>query len=207
MISVREKVIRGFGLAMLASFLLSTPVLAGLKIGEPVPLIDAYTQSGERLNLADYRGKYVVLEWTNELCPFVQKHYQGRNMQTLQKEMRQRDVVWLTVFSSAVGKPGHVDAAAARKFAADHGTSSTAMLLDESGDIGRAYGASTTPHMYVIDAEGKLVYMGAIDDVPSADSDDIPQALNYVRAALTQALAGEAISVPLSKPYGCSIKY
>lgn len=207
MFSAEKKVIRRFGLAALISFLLSAPVLAGLKIGEPVPLIDAHTQTGERVNLADYKGKYVVLEWTNELCPFVQKHYKSRNMQTLQKEMSQRDVVWLTVFSSAVGKPGHVDAAAARKFAADLGTSSTAMLLDESGDIGRAYGASTTPHMYVIDTEGKLAYMGAIDDVPSADPDDIPQAQNYVRAALNQALAGEVISVPLSKPYGCSIKY
>ena len=179
---------------------------AAVEVGKPAPAFEAPSASGAPLKLSDLKGEYVVLEWTNEGCPFVQKHYHG-NMQALQKEFTGKGVKWLTVFSSAPGKQGHVDAGGAKKFQADYGSGSTALLLDEAGVVGHLYGAKTTPHMFVIDPEGALIYMGGIDSVPSADPDDIPGATNYVRAALDESMAGEAVSTPVSKPYGCSVKY
>lgn len=195
------------GLAGVVALAMSgTAAQAAVKVGEPAPAFEAAGADGKPVRLADLKGQYVVLEWTNEGCPFVQKHYHG-NMQGLQKRYADQGVQWLTVFSSKPGAQGHVDAAGALKFKADYGASSTALVLDEAGAVGRLYGAKTTPHMYVVDPEGTLIYMGGIDDVPSADAADIPKATNYVQAALDEALAGKPVSTPVSKPYGCSIKY
>lgn len=195
------------GLAGVVALAMSGAAVAAVKVGEPAPEIDAPSAAGTPVKLADYKGRYVVLEWTNEGCPFVQKHYSSGNMQGLQKEFTAKNVAWLTVFSSRPGAQGHVDAAGAKAFAGKFGTSSTALLLDESGTLGRRYDAKTTPNMYVIDPAGKLIYAGAIDSTPSADVSDIPESTNYVRAALNAALAGKPVRTPLTKPYGCSIKY
>lgn len=180
---------------------------AAVEIGKPAPAFTVAADNGKTVSLADYAGKYVVLEWTNEGCPFVKKHYSTGNMQGLQKEFAGKEVAWLTVISSAPGKQGHLDPAGARKWAKDKGAASTAVLLDESGAVGKAYDAKTTPHMFVIDPKGAVVYAGGIDDTPSADSADIPNSKNFVKLALNEALAGKPVSTPLSKPYGCSVKY
>ena len=198
---------RSAGLAGVVALAASGAAQAAAKIGEAAPAFEVAGVAGKPVKLSDFKGKYVVLEWTNEGCPFVQKHYKTGNMQGLQKEFAGKDVAWLTVFSSAEGKQGHVDAAGAKKFAADYKTASTAMLLDEKGTVGKLYDAKTTPHMYVIDAAGKLIYMGGIDDTPSADSADIPNSKNFVRLALNEALVGKPVTTPVSKPYGCSVKY
>jgi peroxiredoxin len=182
----------------------------GLKeppVGSPAPALTLIDTRGKQHNLADYKGKYVVLEWVNFGCPFVKKHYESGNMQATQKKAVDRGVVWLSVCSSADGKQGHMEAAdwnneiAARKMA------STAVLIDESGQVGKAYGAKTTPHMYIVNPEGVLVYKGAIDDKPSTDQDDIPGARNYVLAALDESMAGKPVSTASTQSYGCSVKY
>lgn len=195
------------GLAGVVALSMSSVAVASVKVGEAAPDFEVASASGKPVKLSDYKGKYVVLEWTNEGCPFVQKHYKGGNMQGLQKEFTGKDVAWLTVFSSASGKQGHVDAAGAMKFSADYKTASTAMLLDDAGKVGKLYEAKTTPHMYVVNPAGQLIYAGAIDDTPSADSSDIPNSKNFVKLALNEALAGKPVSTPTAKPYGCSIKY
>lgn len=195
------------GLAGVVALAMSGAAIASVKVGEAAPDFTVASDSGKPVKLSDYKGKYVVLEWTNEGCPFVQKHYSKGNMQSLQKEFTGKDVVWLTAFSSAAGKQGHVDAAGAKKFAADYKTASTAALLDDSGTVGKLFDAKTTPHMYLVDPVGKLIYAGAIDDTPSADASDIPNSKNFVKLALNEALAGKPVSTPTAKPYGCSIKY
>ena len=198
---------RSAGLAGVVALAASGAAQATAKIGQAAPAFEVAGAAGKPVKLSDFNGKYVVLEWTNEGCPFVQKHYKTGNMQGLQKEFTGKDVAWLTVFSSAEGKQGYVDAAGAKKFAADNKTASTAMLLDDTGKVGKLYDAMTTPHMYVIDPAGKLIYMGGIDDTPSADSADIPKSKNFVQLALNEALAGKPVTTPVSKPYGCSVKY
>ena len=177
-------------------------------IGEPAPGFTLESASGESVSLADYRGRTVVLEWTNHLCPFVQKHYGADNMQSQQRGSREdHDVVWLSIISSAPGKQGHVDADKARALTRERDAAPNAVLFDESGDTGRAYGARTTPHMYIIDAEGVLRYKGGIDSIQSADPSDIPEAKQYVVAGLDEMAGGESISDDVTRPYGCSIKY
>lgn len=177
------------------------------RIGEAAPAFTTLDTSGKPVSLADFRGKTVVLEWTNHECPFVKKHYGAKNMQAQQGSAAGDGVVWLTINSGAPGKQGHVDAAGAEAVMARDGFKSTAYLLDASGDTGRAYGAKTTPHMYIIDGEGVLRYNGAIDSIPSADPADIPAATQYVTQALGELAAGKAVSVVSTQPYGCSVKY
>jgi len=153
------------------------------------------------------RGHIVVLEWSNNQCPFVGKHYRSGNMQALQKEATSKGVVWLTVLSSAPGEQGNVTAAEANELTRSRGAAPTAVILDSSGVIGRAYGARTTPHMFVIDKTGTLVYMGGIDDRATTDVADIAPAKNYVRLALTAVMSGTAVADPITRPYGCSVKY
>lgn len=198
---------RTAGLAGVVALAASGAALGAAKVGEPAPAFKAQGATGKAVSLSDYQGKYVVLEWTNEGCPFVQKHYKSGNMQKLQTEYTGKDVAWLTVFSSKPGAQGHVDARGAQKFKSDQKAASTALVLDDSGTIGRLYDAQTTPNMYVIDPDGKLIYAGAIDDTPSADPADIPTSKNFVRLALEESMAGKPVSTPVSKPYGCSIKY
>ncbi|HNT98584.1 MAG TPA: thioredoxin family protein [Elusimicrobiales bacterium] len=176
-------------------------------IGKPAPAFTAPDIGGKKVSLSDHKGKFVVLEWTNYGCPFVQKHYGAGNMQALQKEVLAKGGVWLTIVSSAKGKQGYMTAKEWGPAAKEQGSSGTAILLDPAGKVGRLYGAVTTPHMYIVDPKGTLIYKGAIDDKPTTKQEDIPGAVNYVRQALDEAMAGKPVSVPSTKPYGCSVKY
>ena len=182
-------------------------------VGAPAPQFSAMNSAGETISLSDFAGKRVVLEWTNDGCPFVQKHYDPshNNMQTMQSELTAGDdgVIWLSVISSAPGKQGYADGARADRLTEERGAAPSHVLLDPQGDLGRLYGAQTTPHMYVIDQDGPatLVYAGAIDSNSSANPDDIPDATNYVTAALSNLEAGEPVEIAQTKAYGCSVKY
>ena len=192
---------------VLVAVLSATNAYAAAQVGQPAPEFSAVDSHGKTHQLSDYRGKLVVLEWTNHQCPYVRKHYDSNNMQTLQKEAAAQDVVWLSVISSAPGKQGHVSAQQANELTADRGAAPAAVLLDGEGSIGRAYGAKTTPHMYVVDRQGTLVYMGGIDDTPTASAGDVDGARNYVRAALEELQSGKSVGEPVTRPYGCSVKY
>lgn len=183
------------------------PVQATVAVGEAAPDFTAMDSNGISHKLSDLRGSTVVLEWTNHECPYTVKHYKSGNMQALQKDATGKGIVWLTVVSSAPGKQGYVTGEQANELTASRGASPSAVLLDPDGKIGRLYGARTTPHMYIIDPAGKLVYMGGIDDKPTADPTDIASANNYVREALSDMAAGKAIEHPTTRPYGCSVKY
>ncbi|MCU0839780.1 MAG: redoxin domain-containing protein [Rhodospirillales bacterium] len=156
--------------------------------------------------MSDYRGRIVVLEWTNHDCPFVVNHYRSGNMQALQREATANGVVWLSIISSAPGEQGHVSPAEAERLTRERGAQPTAVILDPTGAIGRIYGARTTPHMYIIAADGQLAYAGAIDDRPGT-SGDPKAARNYVREALTALAAGQPVAAAATAPYGCSVKY
>ena len=177
--------------------------------GDAAPGFTGTGANGETVSLSDYAGKTVILEWTNDGCPFVQKHYSEprENMQTLQADASEDDRVWISVISSAPGKQGHMDGAAAIALNAERGATPAHVVLDESGDIGRAYGAKTTPHMFIITPDGTIAYQGAIDSKPTARPADIDTATNYVTAALTSLDAGQPVEMASTKPYGCSVKY
>ncbi|NWG93545.1 MAG: redoxin family protein [Parvularculaceae bacterium] len=195
-------------LAILAGLsLAATSALAGPAIDAPAPAFSGKTSSGAVVSLDQFKGKTVVLEWTNDGCPFVQKHYETGNMQKTQKAANAAGVVWITVISSAPGKQGHADAARANLLTQQRGAEPDFVLLDEEGDVGRAYGAKTTPQMALIDKGGVLRYQGAIDDKPSANHASVSGATNYLIAALQSVEAGEPVAVKETKPYGCSVKY
>ena len=177
------------------------------KVGASAPGFSLPDSHGKTHSLGDFQGKYVVLEWFNPGCPFVQKHYKSENMQALQKEFTGKGVAWLTIDSSAEGTQGYLTPAAANKQMADWQMNPSALLLDPDGKVGHEYAATNTPHMYVIDPSGKLIYSGAIDDKPTARPADIQGATNYVQAALSEAMAGKPVTTPNSRAYGCSIKY
>jgi peroxiredoxin len=180
---------------------------AAPRVGEPAPDFEGVDTRGEVHRLADYRGKIVVLEWTNHDCPFVRKHYGAGNMQAQQREAAAQDVVWLSVISSAPGKQGQVSPGEADALTRNRDAQPHAVILDPEGKIGHSYAAKTTPHMFIIDASGTLVYMGGIDSISSANPDDIPAATQYVRVALQEMAAGKPVSSAVTKPYGCSVKY
>jgi len=187
-------------------FILVTSALAA-KVGDPAPDFTATDSNGKPHHLADYKGKYVVLEWHNQGCPYTRKHYESGNMQRLQKEWTAKGIVWFTVISSAPGTQGYVTASEENEYVKRMNAVPTAVLLDPDGTVGHLYAAKTTPHMYIIDPSGKLVYNGAIDDHPTADPSDIPNSKNYVSVALQEALSGKAITDAATRPYGCSVKY
>lgn len=195
--------------ALLALSALALPrgASADAVVGQPAPAFTLTGTDGKPHSLADYKGKYVVLEWINHDCPFVKKHYGSGNMQKLQKKYTEQGVVWLSINSSAPGKQGNYPPEQANALTAEKKALPTALLLDPDGTVGKEYGAKTTPHMYVIDPEGELVYAGGIDDKPSTDAADIAAARNHVDQALAEALAGKPITVASSTPYGCSVKY
>ena len=195
-------------LAVLTS-LLSTAAFAADSppVGSAAPDFSAADSKGKTHSLSQYKGKYVVLEWFNPECPFVKKHYGSSNMQKLQEEFTGKGVVWLSVDSSAPGTEGNITPEQAEKKISEWKTRSTALLLDQDGKVGRAYGAKNTPHMFVINPEGKIVYEGAIDNKATPNPSDIPSSTNYVKVALDEAMAGKPVSNPNTKPYGCSIKY
>ena len=180
---------------------------AGVTINQPAPDFSGIDSNGNTQSLSQYQGKTVVLEWTNHDCPYVRKHYQSNNMQSLQKEATSAGIVWLSIISSAPGKQGHVSAREANNLTEKRNASPSAVILDEQGQIGRLYGAKTTPHMYIIDPGGKLVYMGGIDNIPSSDAADIAAATNYVKVALESLNDGKPITNNVTRPYGCSVKY
>ncbi|MEI7865124.1 MAG: thioredoxin family protein [Chthoniobacterales bacterium] len=180
---------------------------AAPQIGQPAPDFTLTGTDGQEHKLSDYKGKFIVLEWTNYDCPFVHKHYDSGNMQKLQKEYTAKDVVWLSIISSAPGKQGHLTPEQAKQTAEEKGAAPTAVLLDGDGTVGHLYEAKTTPHMYVVNPEGQLIYMGAIDSVKSPDPATIEGATNYVAQALEEAMAGKPVSTPDIHSYGCSIKY
>lgn len=186
---------------------LSSAALAAPKIGEPAPDFTATDVNGKTHKLSAYKGKTVVLEWHNPECPFVRKHYSSSNMQNLQKTATKDGVVWLTINSGAAGKQGHQTADSAKALLKSQGAAPSAYLLDAKGTVGRLYEAKTTPHMYVIDPKGTLVYMGAIDDKPTADPNDIKRAKNYVTVALAAVKTGTPVADAATKPYGCAVKY
>jgi peroxiredoxin len=191
--------------ALLAS--VAAPAAAAPTVGQPAPAVSAADTHGKTRSLAEFRGKRIVLEWHNQGCPFVAKHYESGNMQKLQKQLTADGVVWLTVISSAPGKQGHVTAAEEDAYIAEMKAAPTAVLMDDDGSVGKAYGAKTTPHMFVIDEKGVLVYAGAIDDKPSTDKDDVAGAKNYVLAAYDDLKAGKPVGIASTAPYGCSVKY
>lgn len=194
--------------ALAGSFALSsTLALAAPAVGQPAPAFSAIDSKGQQHDLADFKGKTVVLEWTNHDCPFVKKHYESSNMQSLQKQAGEADVVWLSVISSAPGEQGHVDGARADALTTSRGAAPTAVLLDEQGTLGKAYDARTTPHMYVIDTEGVLRYAGGIDSIASTRSADIEKADPFFKTALESVLKGEEVAQPVTRPYGCNVKY
>ncbi len=176
-------------------------------IGHKAPDFTLEDLEGVQRSLSSYKGKYVVLEWINFDCPYVQKHYRSNNMQKLQKKYTNQGVIWLAVSSSAPNKQGNFPATEIRKRIARHKASHTAYLLDSEGELGKTYSAQTTPHMYIISPQGVLIYQGAIDSIPSANQGDIPKAKNYVALALDEAQAGKPLSHPTTVAYGCSVKY
>jgi hypothetical protein len=176
-------------------------------LGQPAPNFTLADANNRRVSLADFRGRTVVLEWNNPECPFTRKHYDSGNMQRTQAAAARDNVVWLTINSGAPGNQGHMSNAEARAYLASSGARPAAYLLDPSGEVGRAYDARTTPHMYVVNGAGTLVYAGAIDDRPTADPADVEGARNHVLAALSELKTGTAVSVATSRPYGCSVKY
>jgi peroxiredoxin len=193
-------------LAFAVSAALSTSVLASAPPGQAAPAFTLTDLSGKPVNLADYKGRTVVLEWHNFECPFVQKHYRSGNMQSLQKKYA-NDVVWLAVSSTARTASDYIEPPSISKQLSDFKAMPARYLMDESGQVGMSYGARTTPHMYIIDPAGKVVYNGAIDDKRSTNVDDVKTAKNYVAAALEEMKAGKPVSVASTTPYGCSVHY
>ena len=193
--------------AVLCAGLAVSAMAAEPAIGSKAPAFSLIDTDGHERTLAEFKGRYIVLEWTNLGCPFVRKHYDTGNMQTAQKKATDKGVAWLSINSSAEGKQGNLDTAGWKKAIADEKMASTAVLTDPTGKAGKTYGAKTTPHMFVINPKGVLIYKGAIDDKPSADKADVPGARNYVLAALDEALAGKSVSTPSTPSYGCSVKY
>lgn len=198
---------RTFLVSLTAATLAATPALAAVTVGQPAPNFKLNAADGRVVTLSEFKGKPVVLEWHNPGCPFVKKHYDSGNMQKTQAAARAAGAVWLTINSGAPGKQGHMDGAEAKAMVQSAKAQPSHYLLDPKGVVGKGYEAKTTPHMYVIDAKGTLVYAGGIDDKPTSNAADIPGARNHVLAALDEMKAGKPVSVALSRPYGCSVKY
>jgi peroxiredoxin len=176
-------------------------------VGQPAPNFTLTGADDKPHSLSDYKGKFVVLEWTNPNCPFVHKFYDSGTMQALQKQETAKGVVWLRINSAAPGKADYQDPTTLAAYEKENHVAATESLIDPDGQVGHLYGARTTPHMFVIDAKGTLIYAGGIDNKPSPDPADIPTATNYVTAALDEAMAGKPVTTPTSRPYGCSVKY
>lgn len=199
--SLRRSILRIIVLAALAVSAFA------VKIGDPAPGFTAVDSNGKQQSLANYKGKFVVLEWHNQGCPYTRKHYESGNMQRLQREWTAKGVIWLTVISSAPGTQGFVTPTQENEYLKTMKAEPTAVIMDPGGSLGHLYSAKTTPHMFIIDPGGTLIYSGAIDDHPTTDQGDIPNSKNYVSLALTEAMSGKRVSDPATRPYGCSVKY
>jgi peroxiredoxin len=190
-------------LAPLTAFL---PAAHAAAVGQSAPDFTLMDTAGKPVKLSDFRGKHVVLEWNNPGCPFVRKHYQG-NMQALQKDAAAKGIVWLSINSTEDGSADYLTPPQMARWMNEQKAAPTATLMDEEGQVGRAFAARVTPHMYIVDPQGRLVYAGGIDSIPSARVDDIPKATPYIRNAMAEIAAGKPLSVTTSRPYGCSIKF
>ena len=194
--------------ACAAGFLVAASgAMANAELNKPAPGFTAFGADGKVVKLDAYKGKTVVLEWTNHECPYVVKHYDSGNIPTLQKDAASKGVVWLQVVSSGPGKQGHVEGDAAQKLNASRKATPAGTVLDPDGKIGKLYGAQTTPHIFIVNAAGQLVYKGGIDSIPTTKKEDLSKAENYVAAALSAVSAGKPVEKATTKPYGCSIKY
>lgn len=198
----------------LSRFLFRAMLLLGLmaaafavKVGDPAPNFTGVDSNGRQQSLSAYKGKFVVLEWHNQGCPYTRKHYESGNMQRLQKEWTGKGVVWLTVISSAQGMQGFVTPTQENEYLKKMDAAPTAVIMDPGGSLGRLYGAKTTPQMFIIAPDRTLIYNGAIDDHPTSDQVDIPKSKNYVSAALGEAMSGKPVTEAATRPYGCSVKY
>lgn len=203
----RQSFIAGLALAGLSLSAGSVLAQGAAKVGQPAPAFQAVDADGKTRNLSEFAGKTVILEWTNHDCPYVRKHYNSATMQTLQKDMAKEGIVWLSVVSSPVGEQGYVDGAAAKELTTKRAAAPAAVLLDPNSKVARAYGATTTPHMYIVDPKGTLAYMGAIDDKPSSNPASLNGAKSYVRQAVAELKAGKPVSEAATKSYGCAVKY
>ena len=206
-----KKRLKSFTIAAFAAAYLAAPVpalaAAAPEVGKTAPDFTGFDSNGAKVTLSALRGKLVVLEWTNDGCPYVGKHYGAGNMQKTQKAARAMGAVWLSIISSAPGTQGHVDGAGANRLTETRDASPSHVILDPKGVIGRRYEATNTPQMFVVGKTGTVLYMGAIDSIRSANPADIPRAKNYVTAALGEIAAGRKVSQPETRPYGCSVKY
>jgi peroxiredoxin len=198
---------RRLSVVTIVALLAFTLTAWALRVGDPAPDFTGMDSQGQTHRLSDYRGKYVVLEWTNNGCPYTKKHYTSGNMQALQKEWTAKGVVWFTILSSSPGAQGYMTASDENAYMERVHAAPTAAILDPAGTIGHEYEAKTTPDMYVIDPSGKVIYSGAIDNRPTTDPSDVQGATNYVSAALTESMAGQPVATSYTRPYGCSVKY
>lgn len=190
-----------------AGFAIAGALHAAPSVGQPAPEFSLKSAAGSTVKLADHRGKYVVLEWTNPGCPYVRKHYDSGNMPATQADAVAKGVVWLSIDSTSRSSGEYLEPQQVAAWQQARQGRPTALLSDEAGTVGKAYGARTTPHMYIVDPAGRLVYAGGIDSIASSNPGDIPKAVNYVRQGLGEALAGKPISASVTRAYGCSIKY
>lgn len=195
------------GAALLAVTVAAEKASGAALIGQTAPNFTLQGSDGKEHSLSDYKGKFIVLEWTNPDCPFVHKFYDSNTMQNLQKEETAKGVIWLRINSSAAGHEGSQTVSELATYDTSHHVAATASLIDPDGKVGHLYGARTTPHMFVINNKGMLVYAGGIDNKPSPNAEDIASATNYVTAALDEAMAGKKVTTPTARPYGCSVKY
>jgi hypothetical protein len=186
---------------------LAAAVQAAPSVGQAAPDFSLRDASGKTVKLSDFRGKHVVLEWTNPGCPYVRKHYDSGNLPATQKQAVDQGVVWLSINSTAKDSGDYLEPAKLVAWQKERQAAASAMLMDEEGTAGKAYGARTTPHLYIVSPQGQLIYAGGIDSIPSSNPADIPKATNYVRQALAEALAGKPLTAATTRPYGCSVKY
>jgi hypothetical protein len=194
------------GAAFVSALMFAAPAFA-VEINQPAPNFTGKTADGTTVTLDQLRGKTVVLEWTNDGCPYVRKHYNSKNMQGLQKDYTGQGIVWVQIISSPPGMQGYADGPRALALNTERGAVPTKTVLDPEGKVGRLYGAQTTPHMYIVDAKGTLVYKGGIDSIASSRQEDLPKAVNYVREALDAMAAGKSVPNPSTRAYGCTIHY
>lgn len=206
-VNIKSKTVLAITSICAAATIFAGSAMAKVSVGDIAPDVQVIDSNGDQRTLGEFKGQDVVLEWTNHQCPYVKKHYKSQNMQNLQKRAEADGVVWLSVISSAPGKQGYVGPERANELTNERGAVPTAVLLDSSGETGRAYAAKTTPHMYIVDKEGVLQYQGAIDSKPNTREASIAEATNYVTAALDAMQAGTAIAQTETQAYGCSVKY
>ncbi len=203
----RQTFIAGLAWAGLSLTTVAAFAESAAHVGQPAPAFQAVDADGRTRSLSEFAGKTVILEWTNHECPYVRKHYNSATMQNLQKDMAKDGIVWLSVISSPPGEQGYVEGPKARELTVQRDAAPAGILLDPNSKVARAYGAQTTPHMYIIDPKGTLAYMGAIDDKPSASPSSLNGAKSYVRQAVAEMKAGKPVSEASTKSYGCAVKY